>query len=180
MLTFKNNKTERKKLVSLSEAKSHLRITHNREDVYIDSLIGVASNEVENYLDFPISIYSANVEVDTIDYDPSYLFNYEVKIFSIKGFDINGVQVIGEYDIEQQVDKKLYINLIPENVVKLTFDIKTTDSPFIIIPESFKQATLITLGDLYSNRQEFIVGKSSVNLKLVERLLNPYKNVILR
>jgi hypothetical protein len=177
MITIKNSQIKRNKLVSLAEAKSHLRIVHNREDLYIDNLITIATTEVENYIDFVISTYEAEVEVLTEDYEPQYLFNQKVEIKNVKGFDIDGEEVIGEYDIEQDANKKLIINSIPEGVVLLTFDI-STQSPFVTIPETFKQATLIIIGDLFSNRQDHIVGKSSVSLRLVERLLNPYKNIV--
>lgn len=179
MITIKNNTIKRNKLVSLQEAKSHLRINHTREDLYIDNLITIASLEVENYLDYNVSIFEADVEVIMDGYEPKYLFNQNVNIKDIIGFDEEGFQVVGDYDLEQGADRKLYINEIPDGVVLLTFTIYT-DSPFVIIPETFKQATLLIIGDLYANRQDFIVGKSMVSLRLVERLLNPYKKVILR
>ena len=64
-------------LITLAEAKKHLRILHNREDDYITSLIPVVSQMVEEAIDRTIT-------------------GKELRLSSLK----NGLYYLGDYNID--------------------------------------------------------------------------------
>ncbi|SDY23056.1 head-tail connector protein [Thermoactinomyces sp. DSM 45892] len=48
-------------VVTLEEAKHHLRVEINEDDAYIESLIQVASQQAESYTRRPFSYYGKNI-----------------------------------------------------------------------------------------------------------------------
>ncbi len=54
------------KCITLNDLKTHLRITHNEEDTYLESLIDVATNSVERYLSRRIMPQKVRMWLDMI------------------------------------------------------------------------------------------------------------------
>ncbi len=172
----KSNQT----LISLNEAKDHLRILNNFEDVYINALLSVVTESIENELDrdlvdteYQFLIYE-KVEVNESIYFPnSPIYNViEVKFFN----DLIEIDS-SEFDYSFS-DEFISFSQLPESYtsIKITYKKGIEDSEDL--PDGIKQASKIMLTDLYQFRGTIILGKSVVNMdKVVQRLLQPYKKV---
>ena len=156
-------------LITLSEAKKHLRILHNREDDYITSLIPVVSQMVEEAIDR--TIVGKELRFSSLKNTCYYLGDYNIaSIDSVKLYWESALVEVTEAFVLK--GKILTVESQTEyDSIEIEFT-ATTDYP--VIPTAFKQAALILLADFFTNRQEFIIGRSAFNTESVKRLLNPY------
>ncbi|MCH7396564.1 phage gp6-like head-tail connector protein [Belliella sp. DSM 107340] len=150
--------------------------------MYISNLIEVASVQVENIVNKTL-IASRVREVFELNNE----LIFKLKLNDYEGVEIFSVKLLAEDESELSIDfeyefDKGFINLFGDDFqdaysVEIIYDTKESD--YLVIPESFKQACLIIIGDLFSNRQDIVIGRSTTNIKVVEYLLQPYKNKIL-
>lgn len=172
----KSNQT----LISLEEAKDHLRILNSFEDIYINTLLSVVTESIENELErdlvdttYEFSIFEKIVLNEFIYFPNAPIYNVtDVKVYS-GTTEVNSNQV--EYSFS---DEYISFSILPETYtsIKITYKKGIEDSDDL--PEGIKQAAKIMLTDLYQFRGTIILGKSVVNLdKVVQRLLQPYKNI---
>lgn len=174
--------------VSLSEAKTHLRIDSDfsADDTYITTLIKVATNMVEEFTRIKVMEQTL-----TISYDNFYdLMTLQVagvtSIESIKYQDNTNTQQTlsaDNYVLDDKskpslvylADNKTYPDTFDTpNAVVIEFKAGKDDATNVV--DAIKHAILIIVGRYYENRQDVIVG-SQVNTVplMVERLLTPYR-----
>lgn len=181
-------------LVTLSEAKDHLRVTNSDDDTYITTLISVARSICEQYVGFFLSRNSSMVY---------YLDRFpDSKYIILNGVWMPGTVIIQYYDTNdsQQTISSSDYN-IDENSrpARIKFN-ENTDypeasenipNPISIrmtncgpsdvdeLPKAIHQAILMTIGHYYENRQDVIVGsgKPYDMPKASEHLLNPFRIV---
>ncbi len=172
--------------VSLAEAKNHLKIDHNDEDTYVESLIEAATKWAEEY--------TWRFLIDT----EAQLFinNFENKIYVGKGCnDISEIAYLDNNDAYQVIPSTNYyldLNCQPAIIqFKDSYSFPVTSEKLNLIrisltagfgpaasdvPSPIKSAILLMVGHLYENRQDEISGtvvsKFSINSKF---LLNPYR-----
>jgi len=171
-------------LVSLSEAKTHLRIEHSNDDTYITTLINVATDIVEEFTRRKLVTQTWNIYFDEF---PPYIdlqLGIVRQVSQVGYFNQDDVFVIlpsTEYDVDliakpgriyQASGKSFPQTYEKANAVKVTFDVGNASE----VPSAFKQAILIIVGRYYENRQDVFVGTQVNELPtLVEHLLTPYR-----
>ena len=172
--------------VSLTEAKSHLKVDTTADDTYIESIIKAATQLSEEYtnrffIDTVIEQYASSfAELET-------LFKSKVSVISfVKYYDSNNtLQTLSDtiYDAQvryepaqiQLADGQSYPAFTKRNdavEVKYTVGYGAASD----VPEIIKQAILLTIGNFYANRESVIVGRMVSELPQNSKwLLDTYK-----
>jgi uncharacterized phiE125 gp8 family phage protein len=175
-LIRKSNET----IVSLEEAKAHLRILHTNEDFYLSSLLGVITTSIENELDkdlvdttYSLHIYSAITSGEEIHFPNNPIYNVTEVIIK------EGETVIDSVDYSYTfTDEYIRFTSLPDAYTSIEIVYKKGFESSEDLPSPIKQAALLMLSDLYLYRGSIIVGKSIMILeKSIGALLRPYKNV---
>ncbi|MDR7130692.1 putative phiE125 gp8 family phage protein [Algoriphagus sp. 4150] len=167
-------------IINLSEAKDHLRILHNYEDLYINTLLSVVTDSIENELDrdlvdttYQFAIFDKLVENENILFPNAPIYN----VTDVKFFNDQTEIDSSEFEFSFS-DEYIKFSLLPSDYTHLQITYKKGIEDSDDLPEAIKQAAKIMLTDLYQFRGTLVIGKSVVNLhKVVQRLLQPYKNV---
>jgi len=186
-----NSVTER---VTLAEAKEHLRIdsSFTTDDSYITTLISVARAICENYVGFTLA---ANNDLEYYldkfpDNEVIYLFGvYRIQAgVTISYYDTNGVSQTlsaSKYSIDTySIPSRIFLaqnESFPstsENIpsaIKIAFEAGPQTSQEL--PRPIYQAILLTIGSLYENRQNVVVGggKGYEIPQTAEYLMNPFR-----
>lgn len=173
--------------LSLTEAKAHLRITHNDDDTYISTLIISARRAVEQRFDLPLLQQSWSIFAD--DWPNAGEFN--LPLFPV--MSIADVKIYGDDDVAATLDPAhYYLDAVSRSArlvlrrgrlfpppgrrangieIKLLAGFGTTAAA---VPNTIKQALLITLADWFANRGD----EQGASLPMVAlELLAPYRNV---
>ena len=182
--------SERSYLVSLDQAKEHLRIGHSSDDSYITQLIKVAQMMCEEhtgqfftavvmeyYADNwqqtkEIPNYSTVRSITSIEY---YDQDDVLQTFASSNYYLENATKRSRIALKDNVDYPDLRDGIGNIKITLTFNIMNYAGG-----ESYTfmayQAMLITIADLYENRQSVIVGRiASVIPKTAEYILNKIK-----
>jgi len=175
-------------LVSLNEAKAHLRVTSSDEDLYISTLITAANDYVSQYLNRPVAPKTFNIAYDS--FSNAMPLSADVQSVNyIKYIDVNNVEQTlssANYELDTYVTPAVirpvynytYPNILNvANAVKISYVAGFTDgdSPDTYpMPVAIKQAMLLVIGDLYANREAQVEKVLSEN-KTVQNLLHFYR-----
>lgn len=171
-------------LVSLLEAKEHLRVDHSNDNTYITTLINVATDVVEEFTRRKLATQTWNIYFDEF---PPYIdlqLGIVRQIVEVKYYDQSNVlQTLptSDYDVDliakpgriyEATGKSFPQTYERANAVKVTFEVGNSAE----VPSAFKAAILIIIGRYYENRQDVFVGTQVNELpSLVEHLLTPYR-----
>jgi len=173
--------------VSLTEAKSHLKVDTSADDTYITSIIKAATQLSEEYTNrFFINTLidqtcSSFAELQT-------LFKSKVNdVQYVKYYDSNEtLQTLAntEYDKMlsyepsqiQLADGKSFPSITKRNdavICRYTVGYGSSASD---VPDIIKQAILLTIGNFYQNRNSVVIGRIATELpQNVKWLLDTYK-----
>ena len=173
--------------ISLAEAKAFLRVDsdYDDDDAYITSLIGVATNVVEQFTRRRLIQQTYNLYHD---FFPPYI-DLQVGIVDsvthVKYYDGNNVLqtlATSNYDLDKRINPgRIYesnTGSFPStyerpNAVEVEFVVGGTASD---VPDAIKQGMFIIIGRYYENRQDVVTGTIASELPLmVEHLLTPYR-----
>ena len=178
--------------VSTSEAKEHLRVDHSDDDTYILALTKAAQLVCEHFCNFDFTPCEWKFQCDTWSqvYDVPYSGINEIS--SIEYMDVsNSVVTVTSSDYYFKphiqpnsisfVDGYNYPSLYNgTGGIVVTFTTRfglSSESTFNVI---CKQAVLMTIADMYENRQSVIVGRIASSIpKTVEYLLSTLKIQVL-
>jgi uncharacterized phiE125 gp8 family phage protein len=173
--------------ISLSEAKSHLKVDTNADDTYIESIIKAATQLSEEYtnrffIDTVIEQYASSFE------ELETLFKSKVSaVAHVKYYDSdNSLQTLSAsvYDAQlnyepsqiQLVDGQSFPDITKRNDAVLVRYTVGYGSAASDVPEIIKQAILLTIGNFYQNRNSVVIGRIATELPLnVKWLLDTYK-----
>ena len=173
--------------VSLTEAKSHLKVDTTADDTYITSIIKAATQLSEEYTNrFFIDTV---IEQTCSDFAQlQTLFKSKVSAVShVKYYDSdNSLQTLSStiYDTQlkyepsqiQLADDKSFPEITKRNdavVARYTVGYGASASD---VPEIIKQAILLTIGNFYQNRNSVVIGRIATELPMnVKWLLDTYK-----
>lgn len=176
--------------ITTAEAKQHLRILHNDDDTYIDSLAAAAQQTVESYCNIILFRTTVIQYADTWA-DAGELYFAPVKnsdavaITNIQYYNTNGVLTTwGATNYVFAKTTPLRIGLsdtgtLPTiqnrlNAIEITYSVGVSSAS--LIPKALKQAILILVGQWYENRQVAVVGRSVGTIPMTAKyLMNPYK-----
>ena len=173
--------------VSLTEAKSHLKVDTTADDTYITSIIKAATQLSEEYtnrffIDTEIEQYASSfVELKT-------LFKSKVSaITNVKYYDNNNtLQVLSATVYNTQLNYEPSQIQLAENqsfpsITKRNDAVRAKytvgyGSSASDVPEIIKQAILLTIGNFYQNRNSVVIGRIATELPMnVKWLLDTYK-----
>ena len=173
--------------VSLTEAKSHLKVDTTADDTYITSIIKAATQLSEEYtnrffIDTEIEQYASSfVELKT-------LFKSKVSaITNVKYYDNNNtLQVLSATVYNTQLNYEPSQIQLAENqsfpsITKRNDAVRAKytvgyGSSASDVPEIIKQAILMTIGNFFQNRNSVVIGRIATELPMnVKWLLDTYK-----
>jgi uncharacterized phiE125 gp8 family phage protein len=184
-------------LVSLAEAKEHLRIdsSFTNDDTYITTLISVSRAICESYVGFTLATNTAlEYHMDKFpDNEVIYLYGvYKPGNFVINYYDNNDSQQVLSntlYNVDtRSIPTRVFLkenNSFPSTSDSIPSAIKIdlAAGPTVAqeLPRPIYQAILLTIGHLYENRQNVIVGggKPYDVPQTAEHLMNPYRVVVI-
>ncbi len=173
--------------VSLTEAKSHLKVDTTADDTYITSIIKAATQLSEEYTNrFFIDTV---VDQTCSDFEQlQTLFKSKVSAVAyVKYYDNdNSLQTLSAtiYDTQLQYepsqiqlnDGQSFPTITKRNdavVARYTVGYGSAASD---VPEIIKQAILLTIGNFYQNRNSVVIGRIATELPMnVKWLLDTYK-----
>ena len=173
--------------VSLTEAKSHLKVDTTADDTYIESIIKAATQLSEEYtnrffIDTVVTQYASDFkEIET-------LFKSKVSaVTHVKYYDSNNtLQTLSATVYDEQLnyepaqiqlaDGQSYPAFTKRNdAVRVRYTVGY-GSAASDVPEIIKQAILLTIGNFYENRNSVITGKTATELPQNSKwLLDTYK-----
>jgi len=172
--------------VSLTEAKSHLKVDTTADDTYITSIIKAATQLSEEYtnrffIDTVIEQYASSFA------DLQTLFKSKVSAVAyVKYYDSdNSLQTLSAtvYDTQlnyepsqiQLAENQSFPSITKRNdavVARYTVGYGSASD----VPEIIKQAILLTIGNFYQNRNSVVIGRIATELPMnVKWLLDTYK-----
>jgi len=172
--------------VSLTEAKSHLKVDTSADDTYIESIIKAATQLSEEYtnrffIDTVIEQYASSfVELQT-------LFKSKVSVISfVKYYDSsNSLETLSASVYDEQLryepsqiqlaDGQSFPTITKRNdAVRVRYTVGYGAASDV--PEIIKQAILLTIGNFYQNRNSVVIGRIATELpQNVKWLLDTYK-----
>jgi uncharacterized phiE125 gp8 family phage protein len=173
--------------VSLTEAKSHLKVDTSADDTYITSIIKAATQLSEEYTN--------RFFINTLIDQTCSSFAELQTLFKSK---VNDVQYVKYYDSDetlqtladteydkmlsyepsqiQLADGKSFPSITKRNdavICRYTVGYGSSASD---VPEIIKQAILLTIGNFYQNRNSVVIGRIATELpQNVKWLLDTYK-----
>ena len=163
--------------VSLTEAKSHLKIDTSADDTYITSIIKAATQLSEEYT----NRFFIDTVIDQTCSDFAQLqtlFKSKVSaVAHVKYYDSdNSLQTLSAtiYDTQLQyepsqiqlADDKSFPEITKRNdavVARYTVGYGASASD---VPEIIKQAILLTIGNFYQNRNSVVIGRIATELPM--------------
>lgn len=168
-------------MISLTEAKAQLLVTHDDDDTYIRSLIDVVNLMVENFTNRTVEIVEKVEDFDGFSTPLVLGFAPLYEITSIQYQDSDDVQqTLASYTLDT---RPTYAEITPAygedwptthakiKSVTVTYQAGYTDTP-----EPLKQAGLMLLSSLYEQREDHIVGQSIAEVPVgAKSLMTPYR-----
>jgi uncharacterized phiE125 gp8 family phage protein len=173
--------------VSLTEAKSHLKVDTSADDTYIESIIKAATQLSEEYTN--------RFFINTVIDQTCSSFAELQTLFKSK---VNDVQYVKYYDSDnslQTLSATVYDKMLSYEPSQIQLadgqsfpDITKRNDAVICrytvgygsaasdVPEIIKQAILLTIGNFYENRNSVVIGRIATELpQNVKWLLDTYK-----
>lgn len=179
--------------ITLNEAKAHLRIDNSftADDTYINTLISVSRNICENYVGF---ILGHNTKLHYyLDAFPDSEVIYLYGVANLSSITIHYEDQNGNNQLLSNTYYNIDTNSIPSRIFLIDTAIipDTSDNiPSAVnitidagplaeyqLPKSLYQAILLTIGSLYENRQNVVVGggKGYEIPQTAEYLMNAFR-----
>ena len=173
--------------ISLAEAKAFLRVDSDYDDdnAYITSLIGVATNVVEQFTRRRLITQTYNIYYDEF---PPYMdlqVGNVASVTHVKYYDTdNSLQTLdtSEYDVDIRVKPGRIYQAEDGNFPDTYERANSVEVEFVVgsaasdVEDAIKQAMYIVIGRYYENRQDVVMGTQVNELPLmVDHLLTPYR-----
>jgi len=190
-MSYKRTVDSATELISLPDAKLHLRVDHDDDDSLIDAIRASARKWAEKYAErsFFTQTWVRNLDVFPDSLDVIELLNGPVQsVTTLKYFDEDDVQQTWDasnfrVDINSQVARIEAVDSFPDtfdriDAIEITYLAGETD--IADVDEEIVTAVKVFIADLYENRESFIKGTQVNMIDIVKMLLNQFKvyNVI--
>ncbi len=173
--------------ISLAEAKAFLRVDsdYDDDDAYITSLIGVATNVVEQFTRRRLITQTYNIYYDEFPPFMDLQVGNVASVTHVKYYDTdNTLQTLNtsEYDVDIRVKPGRIYQAEDGNFPDTYERANSVEVEFIVgsaasdVEDAIKQAMYIVIGRYYENRQDVVMGTQVNELPLmVDHLLTPYR-----
>lgn len=160
-------------IVSLVEARDHLRVTHDQDDAYIETLIATATAFIEGPTGAGIAVLPAQWRL-SMDGLPR-CFNIDLcPVQTVDAITVDGVEVDeSAYSVDpDSVPVRIVGEYAPtayvgNGKVKVTFTAGYSD-----VPADLKHCALLIIGHLYENREAAVAGGTSMEVTEVPFAVN--------
>lgn len=175
--------------VTVAEAKAHLRVTHNLDDTYIESLITAARQHVENATHRALITQTCVMTLDAFPVAPAAIELYRprlIAVSSIAYIDSAGATKTwssSDYVVDTQAEPgrvfPAYGEVYPTTqdrraAVTITYT-AGYGAAATAVPAAIKQAMFLLLRHWYDNRSAVALGTISTPVDhAVDALLAPY------
>ncbi len=173
--------------ISLAEAKAFLRVDsdYDDDDAYITSLIGVATNVVEQFTRRRLITQTYNIYYDEFPPFMDLQVGNVASVTHVKYYDTdNTLQTLNtsEYDVDIRVKPGRIYQAEDGNFPDTYERANSVEVEFVVgsaasdVEDAIKQAMYIVIGRYYENRQDVVTGTIASELPLmVDHLLTPYR-----
>jgi len=173
--------------ISLAEAKAFLRVDsdYDDDDAYITSLIGVATNVVEQFTRRRLITQTYNIYYDEFPPFMDLQVGNVASVTHVKYYDTdNTLQTLdtSEYDVDIRVKPGRIYQAEDGNFPDTYERANSVEVEFVVgsaasdVEDAIKQAMYIVIGRYYENRQDVVTGTIASELPLmVDHLLTPYR-----
>jgi uncharacterized phiE125 gp8 family phage protein len=173
--------------ISLAEAKAFLRVDsdYDDDDAYITSLIGVATNVVEQFTRRRLITQTYNIYYDEFPPFMDLQVGNVASVTHVKYYDTdNTLQTLdtSQYDVDIRVKPGRIYQAEDGNFPDTYERANSVEVEFVVgsaasdVEDAIKQAMYIVIGRYYENRQDVVMGTQVNELPLmVEHLLTPYR-----
>jgi len=173
--------------ISLAEAKAFLRVDsdYDDDDSYITSLIGVATNVVEQFTRRRLITQTYNIYYDEFPPFMDLQVGNVASVTHVKYYDTNNtLQTLdtSEYDVDIRVKPGRIYQAEDGNFPNTYERANSVEVEFVVgsaasdVEDAIKQAMYIVIGRYYENRQDVVTGTIASELPLmVDHLLTPYR-----
>lgn len=181
--------------ITLAEAKAHLRVIDNDDDVLIAAIVKSATANAEGFLGRALVDQTWDLYLDAFPTTN----DLEIKIPLPPLIGVVSVNYFNSAGIETQVNSDAYYVdnasqpgwIVPTggrswpttldaiNAVRVTFRAGYLDNsspPQVAVPFDIRAGILLTVGSLYEHREQVVVGTVTAKLPWgVEQLLRPHR-----
>jgi uncharacterized phiE125 gp8 family phage protein len=173
--------------ISLAEAKAFLRVDsdYDDDDAYITSLIGVATNVVEQFTRRRLITQTYNIYYDEFPPFMDLQVGNVASVTHVKYYDTdNTLQTLdtSQYDVDIRVKPGRIYQAEDGNFPDTYERANSVEVEFVVgsaasdVEDAIKQAMYIVIGRYYENRQDVVTGTIASELPLmVDHLLTPYR-----
>lgn len=173
--------------ISLAEAKAFLRVDsdYDDDDAYITSLIGVATNVVEQFTRRRLITQTYNIYYDEFPPFMDLQVGNVASVTHVKYYDTdNTLQTLdtSQYDVDIRVKPGRIYQAEDGNFPNTYERANSVEVEFVVgsaasdVEDAIKQAMYIVIGRYYENRQDVVTGTIASELPLmVDHLLTPYR-----
>ena len=173
--------------ISLADAKAFLRVDsdYDDDDSYITSLIGVATNVVEQFTRRRLITQTYNIYYDEFPPFMDLQVGNVASVTHVKYYDTdNTLQTLdtSQYDVDIRVKPGRIYQAEDGNFPNTYERANSVEVEFVVgsaasdVEDAIKQAMYIVIGRYYENRQDVVMGTQVNELPLmVEHLLTPYR-----
>ena len=170
-------------VVSVAEAKAHLRVTHTDEDAYIGVLISAAREQAEQLTERAIGEQSLLLQLDAFPDEILLQYPPIIAVDSLQYRDTDGdMQTIdpANYTLDTGLEPSWILPAVdyewPEtdesaNALQVTYRAGYTD---VNCPAAIKQWILLKVGELYENR-EASMERAVTSPSFVDHMLDRYR-----
>lgn len=171
-------------VITLAQAKAHLRVDIADDDGYISTLVVASRMDCEDIIQRTIAPSGLTLTLDS--FPASLLLDYPpvISVTSIAYIDSDGIpQTLDPQDyIVDTVSEPGYIVPAPGKAWPATQDRINTvtvayTAGYPLAPAPLVQWMLLAIGTMYENRSSTVMerGMVSTQLGIVDRLLDPYR-----
>ncbi|MFN7300840.1 MAG: head-tail connector protein [Bacteroidota bacterium] len=170
--------------ISLTDVKDHLRVVGTDEDAYLSAILEAAFEVCENYLGYPARLSTVQWTAEEWPAETIDLIGKPQSLTSVKYYDTaNSLQTLATtyYNAHARRDRfRVLFVLTPPTQYEDRLDAIQYNAQMGwlpgALPAAVRAAVLLTVGDLYEERKNTIIGTIETSLSRgTEFLLNPYR-----
>lgn len=172
-------------IVTLDEAKEHLRIDHSDDDAYITTLISVATTAVSERLERSLGVTTWDYRIDSAD----ICWGFDIRLPNPPLIEVVSVKYVDADDAEQTYAPANYraFGIGGQGGIRLTGGASWPSlrygpeavtiryrAGYDEVPEPIVQAVKLIIGQLFASRGE-MVNTNTMEDPAIKYLLAPYR-----